>query len=309
MVLVEHVAQSLFGSAISFGPGPAGVTVFFVLSGYLITSLLQREERIDLRNFYLRRVVRLGPALLLLIAFVAVVGIVEQTNWIPGVAAALFYSTNLFLTSLHAPLVSQTWSLAIEEQFYLLWPLVMIVIPRRYLILVALIGAAAGCAIYSGDTYYSTLANGGAILAGCALAISGLSVPRAVGVLGLGLILVDVLFWAHGLTVIGSVLVIAGSIKALVPLGALGRRAYSLYLWNTPMFILLGPSGIVATIIIGELSYRLIERPLVRRLRFPPRVSSAYFGTGVPRWTVNPPSAVTVTVPVAVAPSETRVTV
>jgi peptidoglycan/LPS O-acetylase OafA/YrhL len=69
-------------------------------------------------------------------------------------------------------------------------------------------------------------------------------------------------------------MLIAGPIKALLPLAALGRRAYSLYLWNNPMLVILGPIGILATLIVSEASYRLVERPIMRRFRFPPRVRS-----------------------------------
>lgn len=271
LVLVEHVVQSIVGPRVAFVAGPTGVTVFFVLSGYLITSLLQREERIDLRNFYLRRVVRLGPALIAVLAFVAVIGIVRGSDWIPGVAGSLTYSTNFFEAARSSPMIGHSWSLAIEEQFYVLWPLTRILAPRRLLLPIALGGGLIGAALYSGSNYYSTIANGGAILAGCALAISGLTVPRALGLVGLALIVVDVFFWTHALTVIGAVLVIAGPIRSLVPIAPIGKRAYGLYLWNTPLLVLLGPAGIAAAFVVAEASYRFVERPMLRRFRFPPR--------------------------------------
>lgn len=265
LVLIEHLIQSIIGPRIAVAPGPTGLTVFFVLSGYLITTLLVREKPIGLRRFYARRVIRLAPALILLLVFVVTVGIVRGMDWIPGVAGALTYSTNLFPAARGSPLIGQTWSLAIEEQFYLLWPLTMILVPRRCLLWVALVGAVASVVTYGGSDYHSTLANGGSILAGCALAVSGWRAPRIVGLVGLALIVTDVFFWQQWPAVVGSVLVMAGPIRALVPLAPVGRRAYGLYLWNTPMLVLLGPPGIFAAVAVAGGSYRYLEQPILRR--------------------------------------------
>ena len=123
---------------ISLSGGFLGVDLFFVLSGFLITSLLLAEfaqaNRISLRNFYMRRLLRLGPALsLYLIATFLVaystqsISIVRQLKLI---AVAVFYLTNwrmaLGWDSALDP-TAITWSLSIEEQFYLLWPLLLTV--------------------------------------------------------------------------------------------------------------------------------------------------------------------------------------
>ncbi len=107
--------------------------LFFVLSGYLITRLLAREfgrnGTISFRHFYMRRALRLGPALLLFLSVVAVASLLlldEEGRWrnLREVLFALFYFSNWARAfDIHPPLLlGHTWSLSVEEQFYLLWP-------------------------------------------------------------------------------------------------------------------------------------------------------------------------------------------
>lgn len=105
--------------------GFLGVDLFFVLSGFLITALLyqewQRDGNINLKHFYTRRALRLLPALLI----VAVVVIVMTGEYRPALYA-LFYCANwvqAFAGYEALGVLTHTWSLSIEEQFYLLWPL------------------------------------------------------------------------------------------------------------------------------------------------------------------------------------------
>lgn len=131
-----------------FGGGFVGVDVFFVLSGYLITALLRAEVqqtgRVDLVQFYARRVRRLLPAAALVLAATVVAGVMiysplESLRMARSAVAAALYSSNmLFVHSLDyfAPAVKtnpllHTWSLAAEEQFYLVWPLLVILAARR----------------------------------------------------------------------------------------------------------------------------------------------------------------------------------
>jgi peptidoglycan/LPS O-acetylase OafA/YrhL len=128
------------------GGGFVGVDVFFVLSGYLITGLLlaeyERRSRIGLAAFWARRARRLLPALLLvLVAVTVMVRFAEPAGAFPGersgALAALFYVSNWWqvatsgsyfaATGATAPL-THTWSLAVEEQFYLVWPLVVLAV-------------------------------------------------------------------------------------------------------------------------------------------------------------------------------------
>jgi len=122
-------------------PGELGVRIFFVISGFLITNLLLAEAakngRIHIGRFYLRRTFRIFPAyyVLVLALFAA-----ELAGWIalaPGdLIHALTYTTNYHPT--RSWNVGHTWSLAVEEQFYLLWPALLLLGRRRALWIAAL---------------------------------------------------------------------------------------------------------------------------------------------------------------------------
>ena len=257
--------------------GMAGVTAFFVLSGFIITTRLLGESRIDLRNFYLRRALRLFPALSLVVLFVVVAGVSGMLSgpWHLGVIGALTYTTNILRIAI-GPLGSleHAWSLAIEEQFYLVWPLVMLLVPRRWLLPLAIAGAVGGTALYlvssgRGDLtpYYSTVTNGGALLAGCAVAVSRWRLPVLAGQLGVALIVVGGTMGSQLAAVVGATLVVSTTTAALIPLAPLGRRAYGIYLWNGVFYLLLPVvPAIVLTLLVAEASWRFLEQPLSRRL-------------------------------------------
>ncbi len=276
LVILTHA-----GLPIANDGGTTGVTAFFVLSGYLITRLLMAEHdatgRIDLRAFYLRRVLRLGPALLLLIAFVGFVGLRVgwPGDWRAGIVASLLYVANwVQVFGYQIDPLGHTWTLAIEEQFYLLWPIVLIVGGTRVALRLAVVGVVLGAlaaTVASGDfEYFSTLTRGDAILAGCALGIVQPKASTRVGIAGLLLLLaVTYLNLPHDaatpLSILASGMMVSSTLPALGVLAPIGRRAYGLYLWNWPMAILFGPVGALLTFPIAGLSYRLVERPLSRR--------------------------------------------
>lgn len=125
--------------------GYFGVQVFFVLSGFLITMLLVRERektgRISLGSFYKRRAYRILPALYV---FLLVLLVLALTGVITGIGPRDFISSALFLRD-YWPTdgswwVGHTWSLSVEEQFYILWPLLVIWLPRRIAVRVLAIG-------------------------------------------------------------------------------------------------------------------------------------------------------------------------
>ncbi len=136
-------AVLLYHAELNWIPGGfLGVDVFFVISGYLITSLLlaefKNQGRIGLGQFYLRRARRLLPALFLVLGVVglfAVIFLPDEVMKLRGdTVAALLYGTNwwqifrnvsYFEAAGRPPLLQHLWSLAVEEQFYLIWPLLL----------------------------------------------------------------------------------------------------------------------------------------------------------------------------------------
>ena len=119
-------------------PGDLGVTLFFVLSGFLITWLLAKEfaatGSISIRSFYARRVLRIFPAYYVFILFSLAVDTALGHRWPRGLIAVGFtYLVNYYNAFLGHPTTSiaHAWSLAVEEQFYLLWPLACLALLRR----------------------------------------------------------------------------------------------------------------------------------------------------------------------------------
>lgn len=133
LVLASHACQTHGFPSIRFLKpfllrGNVGVEVFFVISGFLITSLLLREQqstrRIGIRAFYARRILRIFPAYVCFVGVVALLDYAGQAHlmrrdWI----AVLTYTVNF----IHAPTwqIGHFWSLSIEEHFYLIWPLLI----------------------------------------------------------------------------------------------------------------------------------------------------------------------------------------
>jgi peptidoglycan/LPS O-acetylase OafA/YrhL len=124
-----------------------GVTVFFVISGFLITSLLmserERTSTISLKNFYLRRTLRIFPAFY---AFILALVLADAIGWIDlsgrDLAFAVTYTVNYDVD--RSWNIGHLWSLSIEEQFYLLWPCVFLMLRERRALIAAVLAFAAG---------------------------------------------------------------------------------------------------------------------------------------------------------------------
>jgi len=131
LVLLNHLVGTLYYPAV-LSPlgafGNFGVRVFFVISGYLITSLLIKEHErtgaISLKNFYLRRVFRIFPAAYTYLLVLAVLNAKYHILHRHDLLFAATYLTNFRLS--RAWHVGHLWSLAVEEQFYMLWPMVLV---------------------------------------------------------------------------------------------------------------------------------------------------------------------------------------
>ena len=283
-VIVDHWLVGTFGwVGMADAFGRVGVTLFFVLSGFLITSLLreEREEagRINLRAFYGRRVARLGPAFLLMTAFVIAVGLLGAWassqaiwgDWRAGVVWSLLYVGNWAIGfGVHLGPMGHTWSLAVEEQFYLLWPLVLWLgfDGRRAAGAVAVVGLLALVMLQHDFTSTSTISNAFPLALGCLLALTEWRLPTWTAPAAAIAIAIALATGSIAVASLAGVILIASRTTVLARLAPLGRRAYSLYLWDSPFSLLLAPTAtIIATFVAAEISYRLVERPFLRWYR------------------------------------------
>lgn len=285
---IAVVAVVLYHAGFGFHGGLVGVDVFFVISGYLITSLLYREwetsGHIDLVAFYARRVRRIVPALVVVVAATVIAsalllspfGEIQQAAW--SGAASLTFVANFFFqfhsggyfdpSSERMPLL-HIWSLGVEEQFYILWPLGLLVMLRlRHNATVAVVAACGlgslvlaevlmygnpQAAFYQMPARFWELALGGLITLRPSGKLADGRMPAAVGslvvvaatlfpsahfpgtgalpaVLGAGLLIYAI----HGSNQLGW----AGAVLRSQPMVFFGLISYSLYLWHWPLLAL-----------------------------------------------------------------------
>ena len=330
------LAVVLFHAGVWWLPaGFLGVDVFFVVSGFLITSLLiserERSGNTDLAQFWLRRARRLLPvlALVLIVTTVYAVLVLQETlsQHLHEVLMAALYVTNWdqiirgvsYFEMFERPSqLRHLWSLAVEEQFYIIWPVVFTVVLRllnlRWLwCIVAALGVLSVAWMVMlftpGDepsrVYFGSDARAFTILIGVAVGLywkpwrRRWSVPAGhlmdvialAGMVGIGAIMVvgrhwhDWMYpWGLLLTSFAAIVLVAFAVRPgslvgraldLSALRWLGRRSYSIYLWHWPVLLALqwefgfAPNtlaivvaGLGATLLLSELSYRLVESPM-----------------------------------------------
>jgi peptidoglycan/LPS O-acetylase OafA/YrhL len=309
-VIVAHLASS--GSAPllrllwRFDLGNLGVRVFFVISGFLITSILLHDEdrrgSIDLKNFYLRRLLRIGPAYFFFLAVVALAGAVDLVqvramDFVPAVT----YTSNYFFPSF---VLGHTWSLSVEEQFYLLWPGALLLLGRRrsFAIAIALVVVAPIIRFeatlhpeWLGNSRYSFPAVADALACGCLLAVlrnrqwavtayRRFASSKAVLLLPLAILSLQMApqeLKDLALYTITNVLIvitidcvvrfpqsIAGRVLNLRPMMLIGTLSYSLYLWQQPFLDpangLPLPLRLVGLVAAACASYWLVEKPMLQ---------------------------------------------
>jgi peptidoglycan/LPS O-acetylase OafA/YrhL len=313
LVVLSHAGLPFLGG------GYVGVDVFFVLSGFLITGLLlsqaRRDGRVRLGDFYVRRARRILPAAVLtlvatdiaahqLLNFVRARDAVHDSVW------AAFFSANVHFARVGSDYFAQAeppspvqhfWTLAVEEQFYLVWPVVLalalLVAPlrRRLLWIVVAVGAASlawsvhATAADQASTYFSTGARAWELALGAALAIGALRLPPLAGWLGLACIVAAGLAFSGStpfpgyaalLPTIGAALVIAAReggasrMLSVAPMRYVGDRSYAFYLWHWPVLVLAaGYAGheqsmptrlglLVSAFLLSIVTYAAFENPI-----------------------------------------------
>lgn len=279
----------------AFSRGFLGVDIFFVLSGFLITSLLFKEDensiRSNLKGFYSRRALRILPALYALLVVSFLIAIWEGSSltyqWNSTWSALLFISNWTF-----EPFFLQTqddlghlWSLAVEEQFYIVWPLVFFALRRLRIhwsvITVAMAVLVVVIAIHRSSLwnsqvpwifiYLKTETRSDAILIGCMFAYIFRYVSispkllRILGYISITLLIMVAYFYSDveksflyqggfsfiallaGMVILAVVLVpsFAGPVVNSRMLIWWGQRSYGMYLWHLPIFRLFGRNEFV----------------------------------------------------------------
>jgi peptidoglycan/LPS O-acetylase OafA/YrhL len=294
-VVLSHMSKSGHAPRIFFQFAATGVSIFFVISGYLITSILLREreqtQTINLREFYIRRAYRIFPAAFVFMAVVIFV-FWPQFRWY-HVAAGLLYVANYDLTR---PWVfGHLWSLSIEEQFYFLWPGVLKLWYRHRVAIV--LGVMLAAPLWTAAMLYFKVRWGlwafpalsDNLAIGCLLAVFAPRLPRikpywalAMALAAMGvqffpaptvartLVLLFVLKPIFYVSIAGVLLHVVQTPYRVLnwgPVVWLGQISYSLYLWQEPFCAdrnMRSGFLVFAAIACTCLSYYLIERPMLR---------------------------------------------
>ena len=268
-----------------FGGGYVGVDIFFVISGYLITSfILGRIQRgkFTLGDFYLRRIRRIFPALFLMMAFCAAIGwhLLTPDDYRrlgESIFATVFFCSNIlfwlqsgyFAAQPEARPLLHTWSLGVEEQFYVVFPILLVLLcryfPRRLIaITLALSVLSFGFNVFSVDAHPSLafflgppriweLFIGALVAMGALAASTSVIWSEAASLLGVGLIGYAIFGFSRDTTfpgfaallpTIGAAAIIwagsgpTGRVTRLLSHPApvlIGKISYSLYLWHFPL--------------------------------------------------------------------------
>lgn len=276
-----------FHSGLPGAPGGfVGVDVFFVISGYLITRIIRDDlaaETFSFGHFYRRRFRRIAPALAVVLIATLAVGYlmlvpndlarlcrsaIAAVTMVPNIFFSYVGGGDYFAIAKRAqPPLLHTWSLGIEEQFYLLFPLFLMIATRfrvaRPAIVLVAISSFALCVLgtrYAPTaTFYLLPGRAWELALGAMLAVDAVTIPArwraiasAIGIatIAAGIVLLEGQgispLWAVAIPAFGAMLLIgSGSdapvnrVLAVAPLVWIGRISYSLYLWHWPIFAFL----------------------------------------------------------------------
>jgi peptidoglycan/LPS O-acetylase OafA/YrhL len=285
----KHISNSVAFALLQGPPGGfIGVDIFFVISGFLISGILIREQAthtFSIVKFYERRVRRIFPALMGILIFVCVVGYFaftppELVNLAKSALSATFSAANIYFwknsgyfeaLSASKPLL-HTWSLAVEEQFYLFFPLFLLLLHRfvrKYLkaviVLLAIasfVASVIGTYMNPTGAFYLPQYRAWELLTGTVLALDIIRPPSSklsrnlIAFAGLGLILFAAIRYtdsvrfpgAHALVpCLGAACIIVadttghslvGRLLSKKPIVFIGLISYSLYLWHWPLLLI-----------------------------------------------------------------------
>lgn len=289
------------------GAGWVGVMMFFVISGYIITRLLVTERSVTggvgLRSFYVRRAGRLLPALLLMALVVTILNVLRDYPGSVGfgLASVFYVSSWVEASGVVMPGLGHTWSLSVEEQFYLIWPVILILARPRVALAIAIVVALASAAWRdvlwaTGAPWYRFAFGADAemdgLMVGCAVAlIAPTWRPSRLAVIVACFAIVAAIASQEGgiglqavvgipLAIIATVVLIqacaAGDARWLAtrPLVAIGLISYGLYVWGNPIFGF--GNGVLAdvptwprfavlmgvSLLVAAASYRWLEQPI-----------------------------------------------
>lgn len=306
MVIVCHASMTLgFGGAGTptawVEPlGNQGVTIFFVLSGYLITSRLLIEQElhgsVNLRNFYIRRFFRLMPAAWAYLLFRSILALESHAR-----IGSVYLVPSLLCFRNYVPVAgapaatAHFWSLSIEEQFYLLWPTMLLFVRRRKAFWIAVFGAIA-IALWRFDCWtwlvatdvqarYATQFRADALLIGCAAALVSpsvlplfrkwMAVPLLIAI-GYNIASGTPLVPLYESTSIALLILITCNNPSSMfsralnwrPLAWIGLMSYSLYLWQEVLFMTHTAVGILMVLLLmtaaAVVSYYFVEQPSIQ---------------------------------------------
>lgn len=280
-VLLYHAGASVVSG------GFVGVDVFFVISGYLITTIIMREingNKFSLAKFYERRIRRIYPALFAILPFtIGISAFLYDPSNFRNFGKSLI-ATTFFFSNIHfwtdtgyfegptelKPLL-HTWSLAVEEQFYIFFPLMVMLIARYFKSRISHILAGITLLLFSWNIYAMQNDPSGAfyfahlraweLLIGSVLALNPVSVRtkpafrNVLSLIGLGMISAPIFLYSENtafpgfaatVPAFGTALIIYSGIANLTlvnkllsfpPLVFVGKISYSLYLWHWPLII------------------------------------------------------------------------
>ncbi|WP_061848194.1 acyltransferase family protein, partial [Bradyrhizobium sp. DOA1] len=313
--------------------GFVGVDVFFVISGFLITRILLSPGGMPISTFYARRIRRIFPALIAVLVVTAAIGWVillpSQFRLLgENIVASVLFASNLFQLGqlgYFAPLAAENpllhlWSLGVEEQFYIFWPLALGLLARsphrRLYILGALalsLAASAVLVVTDPDwAFYAPVPRAWELLIGGLLAEANLvrkSGSHLLGAIGLGAIAASALLFDRAMPFPGLLALVPVVSAALVivspnavtnrlllasrPAVLLGLISYPLYLWHWPLLTYLGiirhgvPNfleiwgAILVATVLSILTFHFIEWPIRNRRNLVPFLSIALGTAGV----------------------------